>query len=229
MSKITHNNIIINDTIDNFIKKRTFQKNITKKKYYKSIIFLGPIGSYSHLATLFYIKKNFFQKTVINISCHNFKEIFYYINNKHINLAIVPIYNNNTGLIKEVFILLKQNYSLFIKNKFFVPIQHCLVSFKKNLVLNKIKKILSHIEPLKQCSIFIKKHPHWELQHCSSSSLAMKLIKINQSKKLAAIGNKISAKLHNLHILKNKISNTVNNQTKFLVLEKNYYYNFIKK
>ncbi|QJC38779.1 hypothetical protein GJU05_02270 (plasmid) [Enterobacteriaceae endosymbiont of Donacia fulgens] len=214
-------NIIINDNINNFIKKKKFQHNFLKKKnFYKSIAFLGPMGSYSHLATLFYIKKNFFKKTFLNISCHNFTEIFFFIKNKFINLAIVPIYNNCTGLIKEVSILLKKNYFLFIKNSFFLPIQHCLVSSKKNIILNKIEKIFSHAEPLNQCSIFINKHPQWELKYCSSSSLAMKLIKFSSSEKSAAIGNKISAKLYNLYILKNKISNIINNKTNFLVLEK---------
>ncbi|QJC38364.1 hypothetical protein GJU04_02260 (plasmid) [Enterobacteriaceae endosymbiont of Donacia marginata] len=213
-------NIIVNDKINNFIKKKKkIQNNFLEKKYYKSIAFLGPIGSYSHLATLFYIKKNFSKKTFINISCHNFTEIFFYIKNELINLAIVPIYNNYTGLIKEVSFLLKKNSFLLIKKNFVLPIHHCLVSSKKNIVLNKIEKIFSHEEPLKQCSIFIKKYP-WKLKYCSSSSLAMKLIKLKQSKKLAAIGNKIAAKIHHLYILKNKISNIVNNETNFLVLEK---------
>lgn len=214
-------NIIFYDNITNFLKKKKYQHNfLKKKKFYKSIAFLGPIGSYSHLATLFYIKKNFLKKTFLNISCHNFTEIFFFIKNEFINSAIVPIYNNYTGLIKEVSFLLKKNYFLFIKSSFFLPIQHCLVSSKKNIILNKIEKIFSHAEPFKQCSIFIKKYPQWELKYCKSSSLAMKLIKLNSSKKLAAIGNKISAKLYNLYILKNKISNIRNNKTNFLVLEK---------
>ncbi|QJC37550.1 hypothetical protein GJU02_02245 (plasmid) [Enterobacteriaceae endosymbiont of Donacia thalassina] len=219
MLKTIKKNIIINCNINDFIKKNHLQQNIINK-YHKSIAFLGPIGSYSHLATLAYINKNFFKKILINISCINFTEIFFYIKNEIINLAIVPIYNNCTGLIKEVLKLLKKNDFLFIKKNFTLPIQHCLVACKKNIVLNKIEKIFSHSEPLKQCSNFIKKYPNWGVEYCSSSSKAMKLIKNNPSKKLVAIGNKISANFYNLYILKNQISNKKNNKTNFLVLEK---------
>ncbi|QJC34328.1 hypothetical protein GJT94_02255 (plasmid) [Enterobacteriaceae endosymbiont of Donacia cinerea] len=212
-----NNNTIINYNIENFIKKK-IQKNFIKK-YYKSIAFLGPRGSYSHLALLTYTNNSFINKTIISISCKSFTEIFFYIKSKIINFAIIPIYNNYTGLIKEVLILLKNNkYFLHIKKKIILPIQHCLVSHQDDIY--KIKKVFSHPEPFKQCSIFINKFPKWEIKYCSSSSFAMKFINKNKSKKLAAIGNKISAKFYKLKIIKTNISNKINNQTSFLVLEK---------
>ncbi|QJC36730.1 hypothetical protein GJU00_02255 (plasmid) [Enterobacteriaceae endosymbiont of Donacia simplex] len=210
-----NNNIIINYDIQNFIKEKFI------KKYYKSIAFLGPKGSYSHLATLTYINKSFFKKTLINISCQNFNEIFLYVKIGIINFAIIPIYNNYTGVIKDVLTLLKSNiFFLRIKKKITLPIKHCLVTNKENIVLCEIKTVFSHPEPFKQCSLFINKFPKWGIKYCSSSSFAMKFIKKNSSKNFAAIGNKISAKFYKLKIVKNNITNKINNQTNFLVLEK---------
>ncbi|QJC35915.1 prephenate dehydratase domain-containing protein [Enterobacteriaceae endosymbiont of Donacia sparganii] len=215
-------NLIINKNIRDFIKKKK-SKTIIDNSYHKSIAFLGPLGSYSHLALLTYINKCFFRKILINISCKNFAEIFFHIKNNNTHLAIVPIYNNYTGLIKEVSILLEKNNSfLYIKKNFKLPIKHCLVTSKTSLSLNKIERIFSHPEIFKQCSFFIKKFPHWEIKYCSSSSYAMNLIKKNSSEKLAAIGNKITANFYNLYILKNEISNFKDNTTNFLVLKKKF-------
>ncbi|QJC36319.1 hypothetical protein GJT99_02220 (plasmid) [Enterobacteriaceae endosymbiont of Donacia cincticornis] len=209
-------NIIINYNINN-IKNNFLTLNINTE----SIVFLGPLYSYSHLAVLTYINNFFLKKKIINVSCQTFSEIFFYIKQHFIKLAIVPIYNNTTGIIKEVFKLLKINSTyLQIKNIFQLPIKHCLVS-KKKTILKKIKKVYSHSEPLKQCSFFIKKNLSWELKHCSSTSYAMNLIQNSPSEKVAAIGNEIAATFYKLYVLKKNISNKKNNKTIFLVLKKN--------
>ncbi|QJC31889.1 hypothetical protein GJT88_02315 (plasmid) [Enterobacteriaceae endosymbiont of Donacia tomentosa] len=203
-------NCVLNYNSIDFIKKN--------KNTLISLAFLGPVGSYSHLASLTYINNFFYKKKIINISCNTFEEIFYYVEKDYITQAIVPISNNYSGLIKEVYILLKKS-SLYIKEKFAIPIKHCLVT-RTNFFIKNIKTILSHPQPFEQCSFFIKKYPHWEIENCNSSAYAMKIIKKNKSKYLAAIGNELAAKFYNLNIVKNNISNKINNETIFLVLIK---------
>ncbi|QJC32296.1 hypothetical protein GJT89_02235 (plasmid) [Enterobacteriaceae endosymbiont of Donacia versicolorea] len=217
LNKKSKCNTIINQNI-NFLRKNKIQKKV---KDLISIAFLGPLGSYSHLATLAYINNYFYKKTIINISCKNFSEIFLHIRNNIVNLAIVPIYNNYTGFIKEVSMLLEKNNSfLYIKKNLKFPIKHCLITYKKNISTQNIKKIFSHPQSFLQCSFFIKKYPKWIIKHCSSSSYAMNLIKKKSSYKFAAIGNEMAANLYNLNILKKNISNKTNNQTNFLILKK---------
>ncbi|QJC35100.1 prephenate dehydratase domain-containing protein [Enterobacteriaceae endosymbiont of Donacia piscatrix] len=212
--KNINNNFIIDNNTKSVGKKFL---NLNKE----SIAFLGPLYSYSHLATLTYINNFFFKKKIINVSCQNFSEIFFCIKQGLIKLAIVPIYNNITGVVKEVFDLLKINsIYLHVRKVFELPIKHCLVSNKK-IFLNKIKKIYSHSEPFKQCNFFIRQNPSWELKSCSSTSFAMKIIKNYSSEEIAAIGNEKAAIFYKLYILKKNISNKKNNKTTFLVLKKN--------
>ncbi|QJC33917.1 hypothetical protein GJT93_02245 (plasmid) [Enterobacteriaceae endosymbiont of Donacia provostii] len=215
-----NNNIIINNNISDI--KNIFL-NLNNQNKEKIIAFLGPLYSYSHLAVLTYINNFFFKKKIINVSCHNFNEIFLHIKTGIIQIAIVPIINNHTGIIKEVLKYLKKNSTYVkIKTTIKLPIKNCLVTKKKNIFLNKIKKIYSHKEPLKQCSSFIKEHPLWEIKYCSSTSFAMNFIKNSSSQdNLAAIGNEIAARFYNLYIIKKNISNKKNNETTFLVLKKN--------
>ncbi|QJC33103.1 prephenate dehydratase domain-containing protein [Enterobacteriaceae endosymbiont of Donacia semicuprea] len=214
LKKILKSNMILNKDINNFKKMKE------KKKDSISIAFLGPLGSYSHLATLTYIDNFFFKKKIINVSCKDFSEIFSCITNNIINLAIVPIYNNYTGFIKEVLILLKKNKSfLKIQKRFTIPIQHCLITYRKDISIHQIEKIFSHPQSFLQCSFFIKKYPKLVVKNCPSSSYAAHFIKKKSSEKLAAIGNKIAASFYNLNVLKKNISNKIDNKTNFLILK----------
>ncbi|QJC28427.1 prephenate dehydratase domain-containing protein [Enterobacteriaceae endosymbiont of Plateumaris braccata] len=209
-------------TINNY---KYFLKNIYSNVHQYndttiSIAFLGPMGTYSHLATLTYIKNFFFKKKIFNISCNSFTEIFFYMEKNIINFAIVPIENNCSGIINKVNTLLK-NSSLKIHYEFEIPIKHCLITYTKYNNINNIHEIFSHAEPFKQCSLFINKHPLWKKHFCNSTAAAIKKISIFKSQNFAAIGNKKTAELYKLNIIKTyPISNKINNKTKFLVLKK---------
>ncbi|WP_367674248.1 prephenate dehydratase domain-containing protein [Buchnera aphidicola] len=137
-----------------------------------------------------------------------------------VKYAILPVKNNSSGNIKETNKLLKKN-KFFIKKKIIMNINHCLISAQKNSFQN-IKLIYSHIEPIKQCQLFIKKFPLWKIKYTNSSSEAIKKISQKKKKYIAAIGNKESCILYNLYIIKKNISNHKKNKTLFYVLKKNH-------
>ncbi|WP_367677723.1 prephenate dehydratase domain-containing protein [Buchnera aphidicola] len=133
--------------------------------------------------------------------------------------AILPIKNNSSGNIKETNKLLKKS-TFFIKDKIKIKVNHCIVSKKKNSLEN-IQFIYSHAEPIKQCQLFIKKFPLWNIKYTNSSSEAMRKISIKKKNNIAAIGNQESSKLYNLYIIKNNISDKKTNQTLFYIITKN--------
>ncbi|QJC30637.1 prephenate dehydratase domain-containing protein [Enterobacteriaceae endosymbiont of Neohaemonia nigricornis] len=211
-------------SIKNNILYIQYNSLLNNKEFRKSnniitFSFLGPIGSYSHLATLYYIKKHLKNNTdiIINIICNNFIEIFHTLKLKVAHYSIVPLINNYTGIIKDVYTLIQKN-SVKIFFYFDMPINHCLISNNNNLILNNITTIISHPQPLKQCSMFIKKYS-WNIKYSSSSSYALQYISFcNTNSNLAAISNKIAAKFYNLYVIKHNISNIINNKTRFIVI-----------
>ncbi|QJC29765.1 hypothetical protein GJT83_02455 (plasmid) [Enterobacteriaceae endosymbiont of Plateumaris pusilla] len=201
--------------------KHVYSSNLQKNNSIISIAFLGPQGTYSYLATLAYIENFFSRKKIFNVSCNNFSELFFSMERNIINFAIVPIENSCSGIIKEVNKLLKHS-SLKIFYQFKIPIKHRLISYNKFTNINDIDNIFSHSEPFKQCSIFINKHPFWKKNICNSTADAIKKLFIFKLNNFAAIGNKETAKLFNLNIIKTpSLSNKIDNTTKFLVLTKN--------
>ena len=193
------------------------QKKILEKKNNfipTTFSFLGPKGSYSHIAVKKYSKKYF--KKIKEKTCINFKETIQSVENKNSDFAILPIENTSSGAINEVYDLL-QYTNLSIVGETYIPINHCLL-VQPNTHLKNIEKIYSHSQPIQQCSLFIQKFPHWKVRYTSSSSDAMKYVATVKKNNIAALGDENGRKYYKLHVLLRKIANQKKNITRFIVL-----------
>ena len=133
------------------------------------IAFLGPKGSYSHLAARQYAARHFEQ--FIESGCAKFTDIFHQVETGRADYAVVPIENTSSGAINDVYDLL-QHTSLSIVGEMTVTIDHCvLVSGATDL--NTIETVYSHPQPFQQCSKFLSRYPHWKIDYTESTSAAM--------------------------------------------------------
>ncbi|XRX42774.1 MAG: prephenate dehydratase domain-containing protein [Buchnera aphidicola (Eriosoma harunire)] len=212
--------IIIDNSI--YLQKMYIQQINQSSK--KKIFYLGPQGSYSHIATLKYIEK-YKKNTITSIPCHNFLDVFKKTE-KHIHgYAIAPIKNTYSGAIDEICHILKKT-KLFITKKINIEINHCLLALPNTSIKN-INTLYTHPQPLIQCNKFINTFRHWKIKYKNSTADAMQYIKLNKQHNAATLGDKNSGKLYNLTVLKKNISNKKHNITHFIVLKKtmNYYNN----
>lgn len=205
---------IINYSI--FTQNKVLQKQSRTIKNNEKVkfSFLGPKGSYSHIASLEYIKKNF--KESIELSCFSFKEVLKCVENNEADIGILPIENNNSGAINDVYDLLK-NTNLSIIGELLLPINHCLLT-KKKQELKEIKKVYSHPQSFQQCSNFISFFKKWKLEHTDSTASAMKIVALSKDYTIAALGNEKSGSFYNLTAIKKNIANYKKNITRFIIL-----------
>lgn len=209
-------NTIINNSVK--IQEEWNQKveklQIDKKKICCAV--LGPQGSYSNLLFNFLLKeKNFFLE---EYECLTFKSIIKNLHNNTCQFALLPIKNSIAGIIPETYEIL-QKQKLYIIQEIYVNIKHSLLAVK-GTYFSKIKKIYSHIQPIQQCSIFIKNFSHWKINYTNSTAKAMHILSLKKDKNLAAIGNEKGGKLYNLKTLAKNLSNKPKNITRFLLLSK---------
>jgi len=198
------------------------QKNLLKKFHndHKSTFtrfsFLGPKGSYSYIATCEYANRNF--QNYIKNECSTFKEVISLVEKNQSDYAVLPIENTCSGVIHEVFNLLKDT-NLFIIGEIHIFINHCLLAIKK-IPLNEIKTVYSHPQPFQQCSNFIKQFPQWKIKYTKSTSDAMnKITKYNEVTN-AALGSEIGNKIYGLKILSKNLANEEKNITRFILLHR---------
>ncbi|MFJ1230114.1 bifunctional chorismate mutase/prephenate dehydratase [Yersinia proxima] len=178
------------------------------------IAFLGPKGSYSHLAARQYAARHFEQ--LIECGCQKFQDIFTQVETGQADYAVLPIENTSSGSINDVYDLL-QHTSLSIVGEITNPIDHCvLVAAETDL--SKIKTVYSHPQPFQQCSQFINRFPHWKIEYCESTAAAMEKVAQLNSPEAAALGSEAGGALYNLPVLEHNLANQQQNITRFIVL-----------
>jgi chorismate mutase/prephenate dehydratase len=208
--------LIIEESV--YTQKKLLKKFCCDNKLtLSSFSFLGPKGSYSHIAACKYADRNF--KKCITNECSTFEEVILSVENNQSDYAILPIENTCSGFIHEVFDLLK-NTNLFIIGEINIFINHCLLGIKK-IELQEIKTVYSHPQPFQQCSNFIQKFPEWKIKYTKSTADAMKNIVKYNNVTNAALGSEIGSKIYGLNILSKNLANQEKNITRFILLHRN--------
>ncbi|ANZ22595.1 prephenate dehydratase [Buchnera aphidicola (Diuraphis noxia)] len=207
--------LIIEESVS--IQKKILQKFYNNHKLHSaSFSFLGPKGSYSHIAACKYADRNF--KICITNECETFQNVITAVENNKSDYAVLPLENTCSGYINEVVFLLRTT-NLFITGELNISINHCLLS-TEDIALDKIKTVYSHSQPFQQCSDFIKKFPKWKIKYTKSTADAMKKIVLYNDPRNAALGSEIGSRIYGLKILSKNLSNKEKNITKFILLQK---------
>ncbi|KAA1181129.1 bifunctional chorismate mutase/prephenate dehydratase [Photorhabdus heterorhabditis] len=178
------------------------------------IAFLGPRGSYSHIAARQYAARHFDQ--LIECSCHKFQDIFSLVETGQADYGILPIENTSSGSINDVYDLL-QHTNLSIVGEINIPINHCLL-VANDTKLSQITTVYSHPQPFQQCSQYINQFPHWKIEYCESTAAAMQRVTEENSPDIAALGSEAGGALYQLQVLAQNLANQPHNITRFIIV-----------
>lgn len=205
--------LIIEDSV--LTQQALLQQHLNKTNPHSArIAFLGPKGSYSHLAARQYAARHF--EEFIESGCAKFADIFNQVETGQADYAVVPIENTSSGAINDVYDLL-QHTSLSLVGELTIPIDHCvLVSGSTDL--SQIETVYSHPQPFQQCSQFLNRYPHWKIEYTESTSAAMEKVAQANSSAVAALGSEAGGALYGLQVLERNLANQTQNITRFVVL-----------
>ncbi|MDH5485571.1 MAG: prephenate dehydratase [Gammaproteobacteria bacterium] len=175
------------------------------------IAFLGPAGTYNHVATVKHFGGSIEQLPVTNI-----EDVFRVVETGQAQFGVVPIENSTEGVITHTLDLLI-NSSLQICGEVDLRIQHNLISNEPSLAT--IKKVFSHQQSLAQCRRWLDKNlPGVEHYAVRSNAEAVRLCK--EEKGAAAIAGKMASDIYGVPILNTEIEDEPNNTTRFIVIGK---------
>ncbi|WP_034947885.1 bifunctional chorismate mutase/prephenate dehydratase [Erwinia oleae] len=205
--------LIIEDSV--LTQQALLQKHLNNTSAQSArIAFLGPKGSYSHLAARRYAARHF--DNFIESGCQKFHEIFQQVESGQADYAVVPIENTSSGSINDVYDLLQQT-SLSIVGEMTLPIDHCVL-VTGTTDLQKIKTVYSHPQPFQQCSHFLQRYPHWKIEYTESTAAAMEKVAALDSPEAAALGSEAGGALYGLQVLERNLANQQQNITRFIIL-----------
>jgi chorismate mutase / prephenate dehydratase len=179
------------------------------------IAYLGPEGSFTHQAA-----ESRFGALSEYMTLPTIKSVFEAVETERVRFGVVPIENNQEGIVYETVDLLNET-NVNIAAELKIPVHFSLATEAENPA--KIKRIYSKDIAFRQCRGFLNKyfeqHSPEEIQ-VESTSKAAKLAA--EDPEAAAICSDIAAKLFRIPVLFHNIEDNSNNRTRFFILSKKF-------
>ncbi len=190
------------------------------------IAFLGPRGSYSHVAARQDSAPHFPRLRVscsprlfdhmIEFSCRKFRDIFELVENGQADYGMLPLENTSSGAINDVYDLL-QTTPLSIVGELRLPVNHCLLTIP-GADLAGITTLYSHPQPFEQCSQYLSQFPDHKIEYCESTAAAMEKVASLNRTDVAALGSEAGGALYGLQAIAQNLANQQTNMTRFIVI-----------
>ncbi len=187
------------------------------------IAYLGPEGSYSHLAAKKFLSEAVQKEGELNecIPFRNFPEVFAAVSAGKVDAAALPIENSLQGGVLQNMDLLQESEDLYAVKEEVLRIDHRLV-YKEGTDLKEIGRVYSHRQALNQCSGFLSKQmPFAALRETESTGFGLiKAMEDDTGKSAAIVGSHTENLRKGFVMGEESISDEQQNYTYFLLVKK---------
>lgn len=190
------------------------------------IAFLGPEGSYSHLAAKAFLKTESHGGANISdwdecIPFRNFPEVLNAVSLGRVDAAAIPIENSLQGGVLQNLDLLQASEDLYAVKETIVRIDNRLV-YKKGVKLSEIGRVYSHRQALDQCAAYLTKElPFAALREAESTAFGLsKAMEDDTGKSAAVVGSHVENLRNGFVMSEESIADENNNFTHFLLVKK---------
>ncbi len=177
--------------------------------------YLGPAGSYSHLAAV-----KHFGTSVDFEDLRAIEGVFTEVSRGHVDYGLVPIENSIGGGIAETLTAFQEFHNdVNIYAEVQLEVHHALMA---NCPPSKVRQIYSKPEVFQQCRTWLAtQYPQAELvAEASSSRAAMRAADAGPDAGIAAIGSALAAEIYGVTVIFERIEDQSNNITRFFVISR---------
>ena len=172
--------------------------------------FLGPPGSFSHLAAT-----RQFGSSVEYDNLPDIGSIFDGVGRQHNDYGLVPIENSSEGSVSATLDGLLQHRPQIV-GEVLLPVHHNLLA---NCDAPSIRRICSHPQALGQCRRWLaSQFPRVDQVATSSTSHAAELAAGGGGEGVAAIGSTLAGKIFDVHVQFENIEDNPHNTTRFFII-----------
>ncbi|MDR3085900.1 MAG: chorismate mutase [Christensenellaceae bacterium] len=173
----------------------------------------GVEGAYSQEAAV-----KLFQNPKI-LYVESFDGVFRSVESGLCRYGVLPIENSSAGSVTTVYDLLKSK-GFYVVRSTALHIRHALLC-KAALPPEKIRKIYSHEQALRQCARYLGSLSGVQVLECANTAVAAKMAaEAEAGEGVAAISSPACAALYNLKTLDLSIQDESNNHTRFICISK---------
>lgn len=175
------------------------------------VVYQGEPGAYSEMAAL-----DFFGAGTACAGLAQFEDVFLALRDGRADYGVVPIENNTTGAIRQIYDLLSR-YDFYMVGETAVRVAHCLMA-PEGATLNTITHVYSHEQGLFQSEQFLNRHPAWHRVPSPDTAGSARYVSETGDITKAAICSRRAAELYGLKILAEDVNYNGENTTRFVVI-----------
>lgn len=180
-----------------------------------TIAFLGPVGTYTHEAALFFAEKLGIDDPEL-LECVSFDDVFDAVDRGRSAYGVVGKENSLEGPVTATLDNFAFRSSAVILAEHVVDINHCLLTHP-GVTMDEVVKVASHPQGLAQCRRFLTERlPGRETVITSSTAESARLAASDPT--IAGIANKFAAKLHGCDVAARDVEDHLGNQTAFALI-----------
>src|SRR6185436_8237437 len=174
-----------------------------------TVAFLAPVATFTHQAAL-----QRFGESAVYRPARAMVDIFEEVERGRAEYGVVPVENSTEGAVNVTLDRLA-NTDLLICGESYLDIAQQLLSRATDL--REIKRVLSHPQGLAQCRRWLAEHlPDVPTEETTSTAAAAELAAGDAT--VAAIASDLAGRMYGVPILRERIEDNRNNQTRFLVI-----------
>lgn len=178
------------------------------------VAYAGTEGAWGHLAA-----QRHFSARGENVEYRaypTFKAVMEGVKSGESHYGMIPIENSTAGPVYENYDLLAQ-MDLALVGEEIQPVDNCLLAVG-DVPVESIRRILTHPNPIAQCSHFLAGLPHARVEAFSNTALAARKVRDDADPTQAAIGSADAARIWGLTIIARNINDQKENFTRFVVV-----------
>ncbi len=147
-----------------------------------------------------------------------FEGVFQAIESGLCRYGVLPIENSSYGSVTEVYDLMRK-HRFFIVRSIKTKIDHRLLA-APGAALSGIREVVSHEQAIGQCGAFLKTLKDVKITVCENTAAAAALVRQSGRADVAAISSPACAALYGLQVLKEDVSDSDSNFTRFICIAK---------
>ena len=194
----------------NYARVEAAVKNLRQPPEHPAVAYQGVPGAYSEQAAA-----DFFGSGAEITGLPRFEDVFLAIREGRADYGVVPIENNSTGGIRQIYDLLAR-YEFYLVGETAVRVEHCLCA-PEGADLDTITNVYSHEQGLFQCERFLSRFP-WKRVPQEDTAGSARIVAESGDRSKAAICSSRAAELYGLEILERNINTNTNNTTRFVIV-----------
>ena len=174
------------------------------------IAFLGPEGTYTHMAV-----KRQFGLSARAIPVGTISGVFAEVSRGSVNHGVVPVENSSEGVVNHTLDTFVES-NLRISSEILLEVSHSLL-VRPGGSGSSVSRVYSHPQALAQCRRWLAENlPGAQVIEAASTAAAARLAR--EDAEGAAVASSLAARLHDLEVVREGIEDVPGNVTRFLVI-----------